>query len=45
MLIDLYMSGKLRLDEMVSQEYRLDQINEAYEAMRVGDSARGVVIF
>jgi S-(hydroxymethyl)glutathione dehydrogenase / alcohol dehydrogenase len=45
MLIDLYMAGKLRLDEMVSEEYRLDQINEAYEVMRAGDSARGVVIF
>jgi S-(hydroxymethyl)glutathione dehydrogenase/alcohol dehydrogenase len=39
------MSGKLKLDELVSQEYRLDQINEAYEVMLSGSVARGVVVF
>lgn len=45
MLIDLYMAGKLKLDELVSQEYPLSQINEAYEAMLSGTVARGVVVF
>ena len=45
LLLDLYMAGKLNLDALVSQRYRLDQINEAYQAMLTGDGARGVVIF
>jgi len=45
MLVDLYMSGKLKLDLMVSQEYRLEQINEAYDTMLRGEVARGVISF
>lgn len=45
LLLDLYMEGKLKLDELVSREYRLDQINEAYDAMLTGTVARGVVVF
>ena len=45
LLLDLYSSGKLKLDELVSQQYRLDQINEAYDAMLTGSVARGVVVF
>ncbi len=32
-------------DELVSQEYRLDQINEAFESMMTGSVARGVIVF
>jgi S-(hydroxymethyl)glutathione dehydrogenase/alcohol dehydrogenase len=45
MLIDLYAAGKLKLDELVSQEYRLDQINEAFATMLQGHVARGVITF
>jgi S-(hydroxymethyl)glutathione dehydrogenase/alcohol dehydrogenase len=45
LLLDLYVAGKLKLDELVSQQYRLDQINEAYDAMLSGSVARGVVVF
>lgn len=45
LLLDLYMAGKLKLDELVSQEYSLSQINEAYDAMLSGTVARGVVVF
>jgi len=45
LLLDLYMAGKLKLDELVSQTYSLNQINEAYEAMLSGAVARGVVVF
>lgn len=45
MLIDLYMAGKLKLDELVSAEYRLDQINKAYDAMLGGEAARGIIVF
>lgn len=45
MLVDLYMSGRLNLDQMVSQQYALPQINEAYDAMLKGEAARGVIVF
>lgn len=45
MLLDLYMAGKLKLDELVSREYPLSQINQAYDAMLGGEVARGVIVF
>ncbi|MBI5928119.1 MAG: Zn-dependent alcohol dehydrogenase [Chloroflexi bacterium] len=45
MLLDLYMAGKLKLDELVSREYPLHQINQAYDAMLGGEVARGVIVF
>lgn len=44
-MLDLYMAGKLKLDELVTQTYRLEQINEAFDAMLTGDVARGVIVF
>ena len=44
-ILDLYMAKKLPLDALVSQTYRLPQINEAFAAMLSGDVARGVVVF
>jgi NDMA-dependent alcohol dehydrogenase len=45
LLLDLYGAGKLKLDELISREYPLSQINEAYDAMITGEVARGVVVF
>ncbi|MBN8633861.1 MAG: alcohol dehydrogenase, partial [Anaerolineae bacterium] len=45
LLVDLYAAGKLKLDELVSQEYRLEEINEAFESMMTGNVARGVIVF
>jgi S-(hydroxymethyl)glutathione dehydrogenase/alcohol dehydrogenase len=44
-LLDLFMSGKLKLDEMVSHRYPLAAINEAFAVMLTGSTARGVIIF
>lgn len=44
-LVDLYLSGRLRLDPLVSRTYRLEEINEGFRAMRDGEVARGVVVF
>jgi S-(hydroxymethyl)glutathione dehydrogenase/alcohol dehydrogenase len=43
--VDLYMSGRLKLDELVSARIGLDQINEGFEAMRRGEVARSVIAF
>jgi len=44
-LVDFYMSGKLKLDEMISRRIRLEQINEGFEEMKRGEIARSVIVF
>lgn len=43
--IDLYRQGRLKLDEMVSIIRPLDDINEAFRAMKAGEVARNVLTF
>ena len=45
LLLDYYVDGKLKLDELVSRHWRLDQINEAFAEMLTGTVARGVIVF
>ena len=40
---DLYQSGALPLDRLISKTYRLEEINEAYEDMIEGRTARGIL--
>jgi S-(hydroxymethyl)glutathione dehydrogenase/alcohol dehydrogenase len=42
-LIDLYMDGRLKLDELVSRRRPLEEINEAFSDMEAGAVARSVV--
>ncbi len=44
-LIELYSQGRLKLDELISNRYPLDQINEAIEDTRKGLSRRNVIVF
>ena len=44
-LLNLYTEGKLKLDELITKHYRLDQINEAFADMEAGENARGVILF
>jgi len=44
-LFELYLQGQLKLDELVTQTYTLDQINDGYQAMRDGENIRGVIIY
>jgi S-(hydroxymethyl)glutathione dehydrogenase/alcohol dehydrogenase len=39
------MSGKLKLDQMISQRIRLDQVNEGFDDMKKGGLARSVIVF
>ena len=41
-LVDFYLAGKLKLDELISQRIRLPQINEGFEALKTGELARSV---
>jgi S-(hydroxymethyl)glutathione dehydrogenase/alcohol dehydrogenase len=42
--IDLYRAGKLKLDELITRRYRLDDINQAAEDLDAGRNIRGVVV-
>ncbi len=44
-LVDLYQSGRLRLDELITRRYPLEEINEAIESMERGEALRNVVVF
>jgi S-(hydroxymethyl)glutathione dehydrogenase/alcohol dehydrogenase len=43
--VDMYLSGKLKLDEMISRSITLEQINDGFEALLSGDVARQVIQF
>ena len=43
--VDQYMSGEIRIDEMVTHTMPLERINEAFELMHRGESIRSVVLF
>ena len=34
--VDFYLSGKLKLDEMISRRIKLDEINDAFDEMKTG---------
>jgi S-(hydroxymethyl)glutathione dehydrogenase/alcohol dehydrogenase len=44
-LVDFYLSGKLKLDDMISQRIKLEQVNEAFAEMKTGQIARSVITF
>jgi NDMA-dependent alcohol dehydrogenase len=44
-LLALYKSGQLKLDELITKTYRLDQINQGYQDMLDGVNIRGVISF
>ena len=44
-LVNLYMAGKLKLDELVSRRYPLTGINDAFDALKNGEVARSVITF
>ncbi|MGT2432645.1 Zn-dependent alcohol dehydrogenase [Cupriavidus basilensis] len=44
-LVDFYLSGKLKLDELISRRMPLESINEAFDELRRGELARSVIMF
>ncbi|HMH35714.1 MAG TPA: zinc-binding dehydrogenase, partial [Streptosporangiaceae bacterium] len=43
-LLELYRAGQLKLDELVTNRYRLDDINQGYRDMLDGRNIRGLMI-
>src|SRR5881628_20104 len=44
-LVQLYLDGRLKLDQLISRTYTLAEINQGFELLRTGQVARGVVVF
>ncbi|SDD38014.1 Zn-dependent alcohol dehydrogenase [Ruegeria marina] len=44
-MIDLYQQGRLKLDELISGRWSLDQINEAIADTKTGSAKRNVILF
>ena len=44
-MVDLYEQGRLKLDELISGRWRLDQINEAITDTKSGSAKRNVIVF
>ena len=44
-LLKRYQDGKLKLDELITKRYKLDDINDGYQDMRDGKNIRGVIDF
>ena len=44
-LLNLYAAGRLKLDELITRRYALDDVNQAYADMRSAVNIRGVVDF
>jgi S-(hydroxymethyl)glutathione dehydrogenase / alcohol dehydrogenase len=43
--IDFYLQGRLNLDDMISQRRKLEDVNDAFRAMKAGEVARTVLMF
>ena len=43
-LVNMYQAGQLKIDEMITKTYTLDQVNEGYQDLLDGKNIRGVII-
>ena len=44
-LLAMYREGELKLDELITNRYRLDDVNQGYQDLRDGKNIRGVIDF
>lgn len=45
MLVDLYQQGRLKLDELITGRYALEDINDAVASVKNGGALRNVIVF
>jgi len=43
-MLDLYQAGTLKLDELVTSRYTLEEVNQGYADLVAGKNIRGVII-
>ncbi len=44
-MLQLYMGGKLKLDELITHRYAIDEAPQAFADLESGKNARGVIVF
>ena len=44
-LVALYQAGKLRIDELITHRYALEDADEAFRALAAGELGRGIIVF
>jgi S-(hydroxymethyl)glutathione dehydrogenase/alcohol dehydrogenase len=44
-IVDWYMEGKIKIDELITHRLALDEINQGFDLMHAGESIRSVVIY
>lgn len=44
-LLGLYQSGHLKLDEIITRTYTLDEVNQGYKDMHDGKNVRGMIVY
>jgi S-(hydroxymethyl)glutathione dehydrogenase/alcohol dehydrogenase len=44
-IVDWYMDGKLKIDELITHRLPLERINEGFELMKRGESIRSVIVY
>jgi S-(hydroxymethyl)glutathione dehydrogenase / alcohol dehydrogenase len=45
LLLSMYQAGKLKLDDLVTKTYTLEEVGQGYQDMRDGKNIRGVVLY
>jgi S-(hydroxymethyl)glutathione dehydrogenase/alcohol dehydrogenase len=43
-ILGLYQAGDLKLDEIITRTYTLDEVNEGYDDLLAGQNVRGVIV-
>jgi S-(hydroxymethyl)glutathione dehydrogenase/alcohol dehydrogenase len=44
-MLDLYLGGKLMLDELITRRYSIAEAPQAFADLESGRNARGVIVF
>lgn len=44
-MVELYLAGKLKIDELITNRYTLEEANEGFRALAAGEVARGLIVF
>jgi S-(hydroxymethyl)glutathione dehydrogenase/alcohol dehydrogenase len=44
-LVELAVSGRIKIDELVTKRYDLDEADEAFRSLAAGEQARGLIVF
>ena len=44
-MLELYQAGELKLDELITSTYTLDQVNQGYQDLLDGKNIRGVIVY